>query len=62
MNEASSKSLSPLVGAKKAAELLNVSVGTLAVWRCTGRVNLPYIKIGRSVKYRVGDNEEHAAQ
>ena len=33
------------------AELLGVSTGTLAVWRCTKRYPLPYIKIGRSVRY-----------
>lgn len=38
-----------------AAESLGVSRGTLAVWRSTGRYNLPYLKIGRLVKYKVGD-------
>jgi hypothetical protein len=38
-----------------AAEALAVSRGTLAVWRSTGRYNLPYVKIGRLVKYKVGD-------
>ena len=34
---------------------LGISEGTLAVWRCTGRYPLKYIKVGKSVKYRVGD-------
>lgn len=34
---------------------LDVSPGTLAVWRSTGRYNLPYVKMGRKVRYRVGD-------
>ena len=38
-----------------AAELLEVTPGTLAVWRCTGRYNLPFIKIGRKVRYRRSD-------
>lgn len=33
------------------AQVLGVSVGTLAVWRCTKRYPLPYIKVGRSVRY-----------
>lgn len=33
------------------AAILSVSVGTLNVWRCTRRVELPFIKIGRSVRY-----------
>ncbi len=33
------------------AQILGVSVGTLAVWRCTKRYPLPYIKVGRSVRY-----------
>ena len=28
---------------------------TLAVWRSTGRYNLPFVKIGRLVKYREAD-------
>jgi hypothetical protein len=28
---------------------------TLAVWRCIGRYNLPYLKIGRLVRYRQSD-------
>lgn len=40
-----------------AAEILEVTPGTLAVWRCTGRYNLPFIKIGRKVRYRRSDLE-----
>lgn len=35
-----------------AAALLDVSPGTLSVWRSTGRYNLPFLKIGRKVRYR----------
>lgn len=31
---------------------LKVSKGTLAVWRCTKRYPLPYIKVGRLVRYQ----------
>ena len=40
---------------KKAAEILDVSAGTLSVWRSTGRYNLPFVKIGRKVRYRRSD-------
>ena len=40
---------------KKAAQYLGVTVGTLAVWACTGRYPLPYVKVGRLVKYRKSD-------
>jgi hypothetical protein len=35
----------------EAALLLDVAVGTLQVWRCKKRYKLPYIKIGRNVRY-----------
>jgi len=37
------------------AAILEVSPGTLSVWRSTGRYNLPFLKIGRKVRYRAGD-------
>ena len=40
---------------KEAANYLGITDGTLAVWACTGRYNLPYVKIGRLVKYRKTD-------
>lgn len=39
------------------ADLLGMTLHTLAVWRCTKRVPLPYVKVGRSVRYRVADVE-----
>ena len=44
-----------LLDEKQAAEHLTVSPGTLSVWRSTGRYNLPFVKIGRMVRYRVSD-------
>lgn len=38
-----------------ATEFLDLKRGTLAVWRSTGRYNLPYLKIGRKVRYRHSD-------
>jgi excisionase family DNA binding protein len=40
-----------LLTTDEAAEFLGVSAGTLAVWRCLARYRLPFVKIGRSVRY-----------
>lgn len=48
---------SELLDERDAARLLDVSPGTLSVWRCTGRYQLPYLKIGRKVRYRRFDLE-----
>ncbi len=41
-----------------AAAFLDVSPGTLSVWRSTGRYALPFVKIGRKVRYRRADLAE----
>lgn len=40
---------------KQAAVAIGVKPSTLAVWRSTGRYNLPFLKVGRLVRYRVSD-------
>ncbi|MGY6216655.1 helix-turn-helix domain-containing protein [Methylolobus aquaticus] len=44
-----------IVGEEYAAAFLDVEPGTLNVWRSTGRYNIPYTKVGRSVRYRLRD-------
>ena len=44
-----------LINPSDAADILGVVKGTLAVWRSTGRYNLPYVKIGSRVMYRLTD-------
>ncbi|MGP1718853.1 helix-turn-helix domain-containing protein [Shewanella frigidimarina] len=39
------------------ARYLGVTIGTLSVWRCTGRYPLNFIKVGRRVMYRQSDVE-----
>lgn len=46
------QSTDPLFTPKEAAEYIGVSVDTLSVWRCVGRYSIPFIKVGRLVKYR----------
>jgi excisionase family DNA binding protein len=58
--------LERLLTDKEAADALGVSKSTLQAWRCTGRVPLPFIKLGRAVRYRREDIaafiEQHAAE
>lgn len=44
-----------LLTRQETAELLGVSSGTLAVWLCCKRYDLPYIKIGSRVMYDYDD-------
>lgn len=44
-----------LLDDKAAAAVLDVTPGTLSVWRSTGRYALPFLKIGRNVRYRHAD-------
>jgi predicted DNA-binding transcriptional regulator AlpA len=37
------------------SKILGVSVETLNVWRATNRYQLPYVKAGRLVRYRLSD-------
>lgn len=45
----------PLLDTKQVAPMLDIKPGTLEVWRSTGRVSLPYVKVGHLVKYRRSD-------
>lgn len=44
-----------LFNTKETSQYLGVTRETLAVWRTTRRYELPYIKVGRLVKYRQAD-------
>ena len=45
----------PLLTPAEAAEILGVKVDTLTVWRSTKRYPLPFVRVGRSIKYKVED-------
>ena len=49
--------ISELLTEAQAAEKLNVTCGTLQVWRATQRYALKYVKIGGKVRYRPQDIE-----
>lgn len=44
-----------LVCRKTAAKVLGINPHTLAVWACTRRYPLPFVKIGSSVRYLKSD-------
>lgn len=46
-----------LLDEQQAAITIDVTPGTLSVWRSTGRYKLPFIKVGRKVRYRRADLE-----
>ena len=50
-----------LLTAEETAEILGVKPQTLAVWRCAKRYGLPYLKLGRSIRYRLDDVESFIA-
>jgi len=51
----------PLLTPLEVSEILQISAGTLACWRFTNRVALPYLKVGRSVRYKKSAVEEFIA-
>lgn len=51
------KRTSDLLDDHAAAVILDTTPGTLSVWRSTGRYALPFVKVGRKVRYRLSDLE-----
>ena len=46
-----------LLNETEAANLLKIAPGTLSVWRCVGRYEIPFVKVGRLVRYKRTDLE-----
>ena len=44
-----------LVSEKEAAQILTLQPTTLRDWRCRQSQTLPYVKLGRSIRYRRSD-------
>ncbi len=51
------RELPKIISALEVAALLGVTTSTLAVWRCTRRYPLPFIKAGGRVRYNLDDVE-----
>jgi hypothetical protein len=47
-----SPSSDPLFPSDEAETYIGVAKGTMSVWRCSKRYGIPYIKVGRLVRYR----------
>jgi excisionase family DNA binding protein len=43
---------------RQAADYLSISGMTLATWRCRRKYNLPFVRIGSSIRYRLSDLEK----
>lgn len=51
-----------LLTRQQAAEYLSIKPETLSVWASTQRYQLPFVKVGRSVRYRRVDLDRFIAQ
>ena len=49
------QSTDSLLTPSEAAAYIGVTENTLSVWRCVGRYNIQFVKVGRLVKYRKQD-------
>jgi excisionase family DNA binding protein len=50
-----------LLTVQEAAEFLGVKVGTIYVWRSTGRFKIPAVKLGANIlRFRLSDLETFA--
>jgi predicted site-specific integrase-resolvase len=47
--------LDTLTDTEGASNLLAIPTATLIKWRSTGEVRIPYVRIGRQIKYRTKD-------
>lgn len=47
--------LEELLSREQATKILGLKPGTLAVWKCTKRYDLPVVMVGRLPKYRPSD-------
>ena len=48
-----------LVSPQETADHLGLKVGTLAIWRCLKKTELPWVKVGRKIKYRPCDVQSY---
>lgn len=57
MQESLSQGAAPktLLNTPEAAAIIGCTPDTLTTWRCTRAVKVPYVKIGRLVRYRRSD-------
>ena len=61
MSVSTSPNSSPLLTREAAAKYLGISPATLAKWASEKTQPLPYVKIGRLVRYRITDLDAYIA-
>lgn len=44
-----------LLNVEEAAAYLAIKPGTLRIWKCTNRYQIPYVRVGRLIKYHQAD-------
>ncbi len=52
----------PLLTEVETAAYLGLKPETLATWRCTHRYPLPFIRVGKAIRYRPSDVEKFLAE
>lgn len=57
MNDKLTNQPDRLLNELEAAQFCGLAPSTLATWRSTGRYALPFVKVGRLVRYRLSDLE-----
>lgn len=55
MGFSSTNDSNTLLTRQQAADFLGCKASTLAIWKCTKRYPLPYVKIGKNVRYKLSD-------
>jgi excisionase family DNA binding protein len=53
---------STLLDSWEAADMLGVAKHTLDNWRTAGEPPLPFVRVGKRIRYRVGDLDAYVAQ
>jgi len=54
--------LRPLLDSTQAAEALGISINTLGRDRLNGTLGVPFIKLGRSIRYHIDDLNDWVAK
>ncbi|MGD9152759.1 MAG: helix-turn-helix domain-containing protein [Gammaproteobacteria bacterium] len=57
-NKFSLTAMNQLLNPADVADLLGIKVETLQIWRCNHRYDLPYVKIGGRIRYKISDVEK----
>ena len=51
-----------LLNVTEAAKYLDIQPGTLRIWKCTNRYQIPYVRVGRLIRYHQADLDAFLSQ